>query len=81
LASGSIIYRVADLMTPEERQLTHTVGAATLSALVQARPPSAVIVGVEPSYFSFLEDPLRESVPPGWRRETRKNGWLVYLPP
>lgn len=81
LASGSIIYRVADLMTPEERRLTHTVGLATLGDLVKDPPPSAVMVGVEPPYFSFLEDPLRETVPAGWRRETRQNGWLVYLPP
>ena len=81
LASGSIIYRVADLMTPDERQLTHTVGLATLGDLVEDHPPSAVMVGVEPPYFSFLENPLRESVPSGWRRETCRNGWLVYLPP
>ena len=70
LSAGSIVYRVADRMSPEERQLTHTVGPKTLSDLLAIRPPAAVITGIEPSYFSSLEDPLRQSVPPNWRRET-----------
>jgi hypothetical protein len=81
LACGDIIYRVADLMSPDERQITHTVGPETLDELVKTRPPAAIIVGVEPSYFSTLEDPLRRLAPPDWPRKTRKNGLQVYIRP
>jgi hypothetical protein len=67
---GSIVYRIADWMSPEERQITHTVGPKSLTELVTTRPPAAILTGAEPSYFSALEDPLRQSVPPKWRRET-----------
>jgi hypothetical protein len=63
-------YRVADRLSAEERALTHTIGAASLNELIRDRPPAGVIVGVEPPYMSFLEDALRLSVPPTWRRET-----------
>ncbi|MCU0916077.1 MAG: hypothetical protein MUC88_16165 [Planctomycetes bacterium] len=81
LACGSIVYRVADRLSPRERQLTHTVGPETLTELVSRRPPSMMIAGVEPSYFAFLEDPLRKLVPPDWRRETYDSGLQVYRRP
>ena len=81
LSCGSIVYRVADLMTSQERQITHTVGPETLRDLAGARPPAGVIVGVEPSYFAFLEEPLRKLVPPGWRRDIYGNTLQVYRRP
>lgn len=69
LSSGSIVYRIADRMTPQERQITHTVGPGTLDEMAKDRPPAAVIVGVEPPRFRFLEEPLRRLVPPDWRTE------------
>jgi len=69
LASGSIVYRIADRITAAERQITRTIGRETLDSLVADHPPTAVIVGVEPPRFSSLEDPLRRIVPPGWRAE------------
>ncbi len=81
LAAGSIVYRVADRMSAETRRLTHTVGPATLEELAAARPPSVVIVGVEPSYFASLEDPLRRLVPSDWTRQTYDDALQVYLPP
>ena len=81
LACGSIVYRVADLTSQQQREVTHTVGAATLAALLEQRPPSAVMVGVEPSHFSFLEEPLRNWVPVDWQRLTYDNGLQVYSRP
>lgn len=81
LACGSIIYRVADRMLPDERQITRTVGPETLDEMVRDRPPAAVIVGVEPSYFSFLEDPLRRLAGPDWHRGTYQGTLQVYRPP
>jgi hypothetical protein len=81
LSCGSIVYRIADQMSLEERQITHTVGPKTLSEMLVARPPAAVIVGVEPPYFSTLEDPLRRSVPPEWGRRTYESGLQVFIRP
>jgi hypothetical protein len=81
LSCGSVVYRVADRLTPEERRLTHTIGPDSLRELVQDRPPSGVIVGVETPRFSFLEDPLRRLVPPGWPRTTTENGLQIYTRP
>ena len=81
LACGSIVYRVADLLSAQERQITHTVGPGTLGDLVRVRPPAVVIAGVEPSYFASLEEPLRKLVPPTWRRDTYADTLQVYRRP
>jgi len=81
LASGSIIYRAANLMSTEERALASTVGPEELADLVQARPPAAVILGVEPSYFAFLEEPLEKLIPSGWRRDVSEEGLRFYRAP
>jgi hypothetical protein len=79
LSAGSIIYRIADLMSPDERAITHTVGPKTLQTLLENSPPSAVITGVE---FEFLEKTLLESVvKPDWERRAYQNGPVVYLRP
>jgi hypothetical protein len=80
LSSGSIVYRIADRMTPAERQITRTVGPATLQEMVKDRPPAAVIAGVEPQRFADLEKPLRRLVPPEWPRENA-DSLQVYLRP
>jgi hypothetical protein len=74
-------YRVADRLSAEERALTHTAGVTSLKEVVQDRPPSAVLVGVEPSYVSFLEDSLRRGIPSDWPRETYGGTLQVYRRP
>jgi 4-amino-4-deoxy-L-arabinose transferase-like glycosyltransferase len=81
LSCGSVVYRVADRMRAQERQITHTVGPETLPELVRVHPPAAVIVGVEPSYFAYLENPLRKLVPPDWLRDTYSDTLQVYRRP
>lgn len=82
LASGSIIYRVADTMSADDRKITHTVGPETLEALLKEKPPSAVVLGVEPSYFSFLEEPLLQAVELTWPREIYdENALRAYFRP
>jgi hypothetical protein len=81
LSCGSVVYRVADRMSVQERQITHTVGPETLPELVRAHPPAGIIVGVEPSYFAALEEPLRKLVPPGWLRDTYDETLQVYRRP
>ncbi len=81
LSCGSIIYRIADSMSPQQRKITHTVGPETIQRLLKDRPPSAVIVGVEPQYFSFLEAPLLQVVDSTWKRKFYKNGLVLYVRP
>ena len=79
LSAGSIIYRIADSMSPDDRAITHTVGPETLRTPLEESPPSAVIVGVE---FEFLEKPLLESaIKPNWERKVYQNGLVVYFRP
>lgn len=81
LACGSIVYRTADALSPEDRKLTPAVGPETLNALLSQSPPSAVIVGVEPSYFSFLEEPLLAAVGPAWPHERYDETLQAYFRP
>jgi hypothetical protein len=80
LSCGSIVYRVADRLTERERHITQTIGPAGLGKLVTARSPGAILVGVEPRHFSFLEDPLREQIGGGWVRKTYGSGLRLYTP-
>ncbi|HSV98941.1 MAG TPA: hypothetical protein VLI39_02125 [Sedimentisphaerales bacterium] len=80
LSSGSIVYRIADRMTPHERRITRTVGPATLAEMVKDRPPAAVIVGIELQRFAELEKPLRQAVPPDWPRQDA-DSLEVYVRP
>lgn len=70
LSAGDIVYRIADRMTPEERTITRTVGPATLAEMTADRPFDAVVTGIEPKEFTFLEEPLRRLVPSDWRRKS-----------
>jgi hypothetical protein len=80
LACGSIVYRVADRLTERERHIARSVGPAGLGKLMTGRPPRAVLIGVEPPYFSFLEDPLREQTNDRWVRKTYDDGLRLYTP-
>jgi hypothetical protein len=79
LSAGSIIYRVGDLMSDQERAITHTVGPKTLGELVEKSPPAVVIVGVE---MEFLEEHLfKTAVKPDWERKVYENGVVAYFRP
>jgi len=79
LSAGSIIYRIADLMSPDDRGVTHTVGPKTLAELVEKSPPAVVIVGVE---MEFLEEHLlKTAVKPDWERKVYENGVAAYFRP
>ncbi|UCG56930.1 MAG: hypothetical protein JSU70_18960 [Phycisphaerales bacterium] len=81
LSCGSVIYRIAGELSASERAVTHTVGPETLPELLKQNPPSAVILGVEPGPFAFLEEPLREHVKSDWRRKNYEGGLTVYVKP
>jgi hypothetical protein len=64
LSAGAFVYRVADKLSAAERKLVHAAGPAELKELIAARPPGAVVLGVEPKE---LEEPiLDEVVGPRW---------------
>jgi hypothetical protein len=81
LSCGSVVYRVADRLTTPDRQITHTVGPQSLEEMVRSHSPAGIIVGVEPSYFAFLEEPLRKLAPPDWVRDTYGDTLQVYHRP
>jgi len=79
LSAGSIIYRVGDSMSDQERAITHTVGPKTLGELIEKSPPAVVIVGVE---MEFLEEHLfKTAVKPDWERKVYENGTVAYFRP
>jgi hypothetical protein len=80
-STGVFIYRIADLMSEQEQRITNTVGPKNLADVVKRSPPSAIIVGIEPSYFSFLDKPLESHVGANWRKEVYENGLTAYFKP
>jgi hypothetical protein len=79
LSAGAIIYRIADYLTPRERQITHTAGPKNLPALIDIAPPSAVILNVEmPRLESLINEVI---VQPDWEKEVYENGPIVYFSP
>jgi hypothetical protein len=81
LSCGSIIYRVADQLTAEQRRLVHVAGPSSIADLARANPPDAVVVGAEDRRFAFLERPLEEIADPDWARMDYPNGPVVFYPP
>lgn len=79
LSAGAIIYRIADYLSPRERQITHTAGPKNLPALVQNTPLSAVILNVE---MQHLEALIKEVIVQSeWKKEAYENGPIVYFSP
>jgi hypothetical protein len=54
LATGAFVYRIGDLLAPEERARFVATSPTTLAALLDAQPPAAIFVGEE----GELETPL-----------------------
>jgi hypothetical protein len=82
LSAGLFAYRIADDLTDNQRQITNTVGPASLKQLLKVSPPSAVIVGTEQnSGFGNLENTLLTAVGPDWSRLSFENGLYVYTKP
>lgn len=55
-ATGSFVYRIGDLLTPEERARYIATSPTTLVAQLDAQPPAAIYIGGE----GELEIPLRD---------------------
>ncbi|MHC4741660.1 MAG: hypothetical protein ACYS8Z_07105 [Planctomycetota bacterium] len=81
LSAGSIIYRIGDFLSPEDRALTRTVGSEGLRAMIDASPPSAVLLGVEAPHMLFLEEPLKAIVPPDWKKDVLPDASILYFEP
>ncbi len=79
LANGSIVYRVAGMMSPDQREVTHTVGPETIKTLLQKSPLVGAILGVEDSPAS-LETPLLEAIPSNWRHITYDDLQVYFKP-
>jgi len=78
-SAGPFVYRIANVLSPAERQITHTAGSEMLDELVKDRPPSALIVGLE---YLPLDMPLFEAVSPkpeSWDKKAYDTGPTVYF--
>jgi hypothetical protein len=71
LSAGAIVYRIADKLSDEERQLTHTVGPKTLNSLIEKSPPSAIILGVEEN--TYEETIIKLAIHPNQEKWERKD--------
>ena len=81
LSCGSVIYRIADQLSPAQRERTHCAGPKSLPGLIEAQPASAVLVGAEDPRFAFLEAPLQALVGPDWPRRAYPDGQVLYCRP
>ncbi len=81
LSAGPFTYRIGNLMSDAERRITRTAGPEMLGRLAEQSPPSAIIVGVEPPYFSGLEEPLKLLAGVNWSKKVYENGLTVYFKP
>lgn len=81
LSAGTFTYRIGNLLSEADRRTTRTVGPEMLGRLAEQSPPSAIIVGTEPSYFSRLEEPLESLAGNDWNEKDYENGLRVYFKP
>ncbi len=78
-SAGLFVYRIADFLSPDNREITHTTGPKGLEALVKKSPPVAVIFSPEPEFFE--EALYHSAVKPDWEKRIYPNGPIVYLRP
>jgi hypothetical protein len=55
LAAGPLVYRVGDLIPPNDRQYYSLVSPTTVGRLLQAEPPAGILVGYEGELDAPLE--------------------------
>jgi 4-amino-4-deoxy-L-arabinose transferase-like glycosyltransferase len=78
-SAGPFVYRVANVLSPAERQITHAAGSEMIGELIKDNPPSALIVGSE---YQSLDMPLFEAVSPepqNWEKKIYDAGPTVYF--
>ena len=80
LSAGPFVYRIADFMNPQDIEITKTVSPKMLEELLENSPPSAVVIGFEPT---FLEESLYQAAVKSdrekWQRKIYDNGPVVYF--
>jgi hypothetical protein len=76
LSCGSIVFRIGDLLSPQQQAQARAVGPGTLPTLIRSTPPSAVLLGVEtPGY----EVPIRALTDSAWQSLAFENGIELRL--
>jgi hypothetical protein len=80
LSAGPFVYRIGDHLTADELAAIRAVAPKTLSQLLKADPPAAVIVALE---SHDLEADLPKAVlKPNWKKLVySETGPTVYLKP
>jgi hypothetical protein len=78
LSCGSIIFRIGDLLSPQQQAQAHAVGPGTLTDLTKHTPPSAVLLGVETPGYEVLLQALTDS---SWQSLSLGKGVELRLAP
>lgn len=58
-SAGPFVYRIADRLSPKQKQIVHAAGPVDIEKLMRDSKPCAVIVGKEPP---LLEEPIKNAV-------------------
>jgi len=78
LSCGSIVFRIGDLLSPQQQAQVQAVGPGSLPSLIGDRAPAAVLLGVEtPGY----ERPLQALTDSSWQSVALENGVELLLAP
>jgi len=80
-AAGIFTYRIAHLLTPEQRETAKIISPEELNVLLGDTPPAAVIIGSESKEFEYLENSLVTGDIKNWPTKTLKNNIIVFIDP
>jgi len=76
-SAGPFVYRIADKLSKEEKEIIGAVGFDDIGKLIRNENPNAVIVGSEPS---LLEEPIRKCLDGQWKvKGYGQNEPVVYF--
>ena len=67
LATGAIVFRIADLLSADVRQRTKTVGPSSLGHILREHPPGAILIGTETGFLEEIDASFSKYVPSTWR--------------
>ena len=81
LSAGPFVYRISGLLDAEELETVRSASAEKIKAVVQRRPPAAVVLGAEPA---FMEQGLFRAavgIGSGWNRQDYPGGITAFFAP
>lgn len=81
LSCGSVVYRIGDELSPEVRATARVAGLESLTHILAATPPDAILVGTESGLLEGLDQDLTNYVPQGWLKKSPPPSFTLYTRP